>query len=660
MNDQDSIDTPEDSQQGDDGAVQELALSEARYRALVEGSSDFIYVLNPEGYFSFANAEVGHLLGYTPEEILGRHYTEFLIPEDAERVAHAFLERRTGERATRRFEVCLRSRGGATRDVEMDVRHFSISSHGLYRGGAFVGTHGVARDITERKFQEKQRAIMQQVRESVWSMIGAQDIQQVLEAIRAGLDTMGITYQHCTINVVDNTDPPMLRSYSSYGSSGIGKLGEWMITESEGYASRVYDIWRRGRTAKRVDLQALDSANELVHLTELFGPVRCIIDIPFSFGTLSILSATADAFSDRDSSFFKELTETLSEGFRRMEDLQELARSEKRYRTLVETPNFVVMLLDSDGNYLYVSPQIEAWLGYTPDDFYRTSSFRRDIVHPDDIDIIESLHEVSEPGHRTLEFRWRHRDGRYLWASGSAFPIYENAEDEQIHKVSMVQVVTQDITERKKAEQQIRDSLEEKEVLLKEIHHRVKNNLQIISSLLHLQAARLDDETLLNAFEDSQHRIRSMALIHEELYKSADLARIDFRGYVERLVDNLVDAFGVGGRISVTLDMDTSLLTIDRAIPMGLIVNELVSNALKYAFPDGRRGEVRIELRIGPDSDAFSLSVIDDGVGTPADISLDTPDSLGLRLVSSLVGQLKARFVLDRGDGSAFRVLRAE
>lgn len=103
MNDQDSIDTPEDSQRGDDGAMQELALSEARYRALVEGSSDFIYVLNPEGYFSFANAEVGHLLGYTPEEILGRHYTEFLIPEDAERVAHAFLERRTGERAKASF-----------------------------------------------------------------------------------------------------------------------------------------------------------------------------------------------------------------------------------------------------------------------------------------------------------------------------------------------------------------------------------------------------------------------------------------------------------------------------------------------------------------------------------------------------------------------------
>ena len=116
---------------------------------------------------------------------------------------------------------------------------------------------------------------------------------------------------------------------------------------------------------------------------------------------------------------------------------------------------------------------------------------------------------------------------------------------------------------------------------------------------------------------------------------------------------------GVGGRISTTLDMDASLLTIDRAIPMGLIVNELVSNAMKYAFPDTRRGTVRVELRVGDDGDSFSLSVVDDGVGVPEEITLDSPESLGLRLVSSLVGQLKARFVLDRGSGSAFRVIRS-
>lgn len=219
MSQQDSTESPEDRPESD-GALQELALSEARYRALVEGSSDFIYVLDPEGHFSFANTEVGHLLGYSPDEIIGRHYSEFLVAEDAERVGHAFHERRTGERATRRLEVRLRSRGGVTRDVEMDVRHFSISAHGLYRGGSFVGTHGVARDITDRKFQETKRGIMQQVREAVWSMVSAEDIQQVLEAIRTGLDTMGISYDHCAVNVVDTTEPPMLRSYSSFGASG--------------------------------------------------------------------------------------------------------------------------------------------------------------------------------------------------------------------------------------------------------------------------------------------------------------------------------------------------------------------------------------------------------------------------------------------------------
>ena len=129
--------------------MQELALSEARYRALVEGSSDFLYVLDPDGHFTFANAEAGHLLGYSPDEIIGRHDTEFLVPEDAERIGPAFHERRTGERATRRIEVRLRARGGVTRDVEMDVRHFSISAHG--RGGSFVGTHGVARDIIDEQ-----------------------------------------------------------------------------------------------------------------------------------------------------------------------------------------------------------------------------------------------------------------------------------------------------------------------------------------------------------------------------------------------------------------------------------------------------------------------------------------------------------------------------
>ena len=255
-----------------------------------------------------------------------------------------------------------------------------------------------------------------------------------------------------------------------------------------------------------------------------------------------------------------------------------------------------------------------------------------------------------------MQYRWRHKNGGYRWASGSIFPIYESAGDEQINKVSTMQVVVRDITERKDAEEQIRTSLAEKEVLLKEIHHRVKNNLQIISSLLHLQSTRVDDESLSRAFENSQHRIRAMALIHEELYTSGDLGHVDFVGYVRRLVDHLFDSFGVSPqRISCAIEVDSVPLTIDRAIPFGLIINELVSNSLKYAFPD-RGGGILVEF-VFSQSDAFHLTVSDDGVGFPEELDYERPQSLGLQLVSSLAGQLDAELErLPAKVGTVFRV----
>ena len=640
--------------------AQDLAVSEARYRALVEGSSDFIYVLDKEGRFTFANSQVDNLLGYSRESIVGKHYSEIIHPADMETLGHAFAERRTGERATRRLEIRLRSRTGDTREVEMDVRHFSISASGLYRGSDFVGTHGVARDITERKYQDKKRVVLQQVREAVRRMVDAGEIHRVLQAIHQGLDAIGIAFQHCAVNVVDMGEPPMLYTYSSVDSSSLSNRDEHMIGDTESYAGAVAAIWRQAKLAYRRDLSEADPFDERERLIDIFGPVRSIIDVPFSFGTLTVNSAIADAFSDRDLLFFEELAEALSEGFRRMEDLQQLALSEQRYRTLVETPNFVVMLLDTEGNYLYVSPQIQEWLGYSPEEFYRDAEIRAQIIHPDDLVATEEFHRIDEvTAPLTMEYRWRDKSGRYRWASGAIFPIYETTEDQQIHRPSMMQVVVQDITERKVAEEQIKDSLTEKEVLLKEIHHRVKNNLQIISSLLHLQSSKLQDERLHKAFSDSQHRIRSMALIHEELYESTDIARIEFNGYLKRLTDHLFKSFGVDeSHIRLTLDVDDAMLSIERAIPLSLIINELLSNALKYAFPDGGKGEIGIRLRGEGEDGPFALTVSDDGVGFP-DIDFDNPESLGLRLVHTLASQLGAQLSLDRTSGTAFTVERS-
>ena len=224
--------------------------------------------------------------------------------------------------------------------------------------------------------------------------------------------------------------------------------------------------------------------------------------------------------------------------------------------------------------------------------------------------------------------------------------------------VGMVGVM-RDITERKRAEEQIKASLKEKEVLLKEIHHRVKNNLQVISSLLYLQSRNIEDNQTLEMFQDSQHRVRSMALVHERLYQSQDMARVDFAQYVRNLANHLFRSYGVNSNlIRLKINVDDVFLGIDTAIPFGLIINELVSNSLKHAFPDGREGEIRIGLRA--DDGEFSLVVSDNGVGFPRDLDFRDTQSLGLRLVNTLVEQLEGTIELDRSDGTAFKITFAE
>lgn len=214
-----------------------------------------------------------------------------------------------------------------------------------------------------------------------------------------------------------------------------------------------------------------------------------------------------------------------------------------------------------------------------------------------------------------------------------------------------------DITQRKQAEGQIRASLEEKELLLKEIHHRVKNNLQVISSLLSLQARQIQDEKAREMFNNSQDRVMSMALIHEKLYRSDELARVNFTDYLRDLTDNLFQSYQIDSqRIQLQLEVENLLLAIDEAIPCGLIINELILNALKHAFPDGREGTLYIYLGHRDEDDQYLLIVRDDGVGLPADLDLARVDSLGLKLVNILVMQLKGRIEMSGAPGAEFRI----
>jgi two-component sensor histidine kinase len=206
-----------------------------------------------------------------------------------------------------------------------------------------------------------------------------------------------------------------------------------------------------------------------------------------------------------------------------------------------------------------------------------------------------------------------------------------------------------------RSEQAIRASLREKETLLKEVHHRVKNNLQVIASLLRLQARYLRDEQARAIFEESQNRVHSISLVHEMLYRAGDLARVDFGNYLRTLTSHLADGWSGGRNIALTVEASGVQLNVDTAIPCGLIVNELVTNAVKHAFPGGASGSVWVRATVESDG-WLTLAVQDNGIGLPENLDLRRSSSLGLELVSTLSRQLRAKVDIRRGGGTAFEI----
>jgi two-component sensor histidine kinase len=216
-------------------------------------------------------------------------------------------------------------------------------------------------------------------------------------------------------------------------------------------------------------------------------------------------------------------------------------------------------------------------------------------------------------------------------------------------------VAEKEIESRKNAENKIKASLNEKNILLQEIHHRVKNNMQIISSLLNLQTRYVDDEEAVNVLKESQNRVRSMAMIHEKLYKSDDLSNINFVDYIQSLVSNLFFSYNINNpQIKSKLLIDNVQLNMETAVPCGLIISEIVSNSLKYAFPNDMHGEILVSLK--SQEDGYELIISDNGIGLPEELDIDNNKSLGLILVKSLTAQIDGDITIHRNLGTEFRI----
>lgn len=289
--------------------------------------------------------------------------------------------------------------------------------------------------------------------------------------------------------------------------------------------------------------------------------------------------------------------------------------------------------------------------GYTPYEITPDYAFVLDSLHPKSreafVGAFDATLKAGMPFEMDYTFFRREGSEAILHTIGQ---VHYDGNGEPALMVGTVQ----DITESKRAEEKIRTSLQEKEILLKEVHHRVKNNLQVVASLLSLQSRHLRDDNIRAMFEDSQKRVESMSLIHEKLYRSKDLGKIDFREYVGDLVRNVTALnSGGSGMIEIREKVGQVILDVNTGIPCGLIINELVSNAVRHAFPQGRAGRIEVEME-SDGSDSISLTVRDDGVGFPGHIDFRNTKSLGMQLVMSLVGQLDGKIELDRSEGTAF------
>jgi PAS domain S-box-containing protein len=329
----------------------------------------------------------------------------------------------------------------------------------------------------------------------------------------------------------------------------------------------------------------------------------------------------------------------------------QLRESEERFRGAFENSAIGMALVNLEGRFIRVNRALCGIVGRTAEELLACTF--QEITHPDDLDADLAQNRALRAGeidHYQMEKRYFHKDGHIVWII-LAGTVVRDAEGEPLHFVAQIK----DITARHEAEQRLHASLEEKVVLLREIHHRVKNNLQVITSLLQLQAGYLHDPRDAEIFKECQARIHAMGLIHDRLCRSGNLVTIDFGEHLRDLTALIIRGqANANEQIRLVIESDSVEVNLDTAIPLGLIATELITNAYKHAFRDRLGGLITVRLARGSEQHC-TLSVEDDGVGLPAGFDPQKARTLGLRLIRALAGQLRAELSIAT-SGSGCRV----
>jgi len=333
-----------------------------------------------------------------------------------------------------------------------------------------------------------------------------------------------------------------------------------------------------------------------------------------------------------------------------------LKKSENKFREIFENAPLGILTADTNGNIIEINEKLLQMLGSSS--IEETKKINLLSFKPiKDAGIVNAFKKCIETGNPTvLESVYTS-----IWGKVLNVRIYVKAFKNKHNKVTSFQVMAEDISEEKESERKMLAAINEKEILLREIHHRVKNNMQIIISLINMQMHEINDEFMIRKYRDLQQRVRTMSFIHEDLYISEDISKINFKSYLEKLCDNLSYVYSCNSNICLKYKFSDMYLSIENAIPLGLIANELLSNAFKHAFPkdwiENSNKKCEIEVELNKTKDYNILKISDNGAGMPHVYKPENNNTLGLTLVEILVNQLKGEIIVNNTNGMCYKII---
>jgi len=636
--------------------------TEARYRDLYEHAPDMYLSTNIDGVITDCNLTLLRTVGYSKEELVGKSYSLLYSHEEALALRTAYETRaaRGDSAGSHGGERRLRRRDGSFLDVSMDMEPI------LHASGHLDTYRVVFRDISVRKQADKDQRLLLQIGELQHS---ATDVSGVLINIAGTLATYldasrcmfaEIDVEHQQVFIHRDAHPDVisvagvvpLAAYSQENADDM-QAGRPVVIENASIDSRTAavfdDTYRPLRVGSSVSVPLLRHGTWIATLVVATSLPR--VWLPREI-------ALIEAVGQRAWLWVEHLRSLVT--LREKEAQDTLRRAEERFRLFAESvKEYAIFTLDATGHVSGWNNGAERLLGYGAHEivgrhfsaFYSANDVA--MGHPAD----ELLRAETEGRHEEEAWRVR-KDGTQFWASVLITTVRDSTG-----RVLGFSKIMRDFSERRKAESELQErevrltaSVKEREVLLQEVHHRVKNNLQVIASLMSMQMRQLTDAAPRAALGVCRARIEAIALIHEKLYQSKDYSSVPFSEYARMLVASIFHTIGISpDSVALELDISSVSLGVDKAIPCGLILNELISNALKHAFPSDRTGVVRVSVGT-QDPDSVFIHVADDGVGLPPNFDPEKSRSLGMQLVGTLVEQLSGRLEISRHSGTAFRI----